>query len=227
MPALLTIAPTISLSGHGGAWLPRSRTLVVADVHIGYARAARRRGGYLPSAERASDAAQRALGAASDLGASSLVIAGDVRHSTRDADVAEHAEVLAFLQQLRSALDVTLVPGNHDRGAAARYGHEVYVAAEPLIVDDVAIMHAPPTSPPGQWTVCGHLHPSTVVRDETGAGARFPCALVGDHVVVLPAFSDWAGGVTASRLRRSLFPGVWAAYPIAGGEVFAMAPSNG
>jgi putative SbcD/Mre11-related phosphoesterase len=220
VPARLTVAPGIVISGQGGALLANERIFVIADVHVGYARAARRRGGYLPAVESARAAAARAIDAARELGAEHLVIAGDLRHSTRDADAGEHSEVSAFLERAAEALRVTLVPGNHDRGAASLYDHPVAVSPEPLLLGDVAVAHAPPTEPPERWTICGHLHPAVTVRDETGAGARFPCALVGERVVVLPAFGAWAGGLTGSRLRRTLFPGDWAAYPVAGGEVF-------
>lgn len=221
MPSLIDVAPGIALSGHAGAWLPDRRTLVVADVHVGYARAARRRGGWLPDVERGADAAARLLDAVRDLGVRRVVIAGDLRHSTRDVDDAELAEVADLIGRVRAACDVTVVPGNHDRRgdeAYARAGAEVVAA--PLDLGVAVVAHEPPAAPPGRWTVCGHLHPAVELRDETGAGARYPCALVGPNVVVLPAFGRWAGGVAGARLRRLLFEAEWRAHAITDGEVF-------
>src|SRR5688500_15005733 len=202
MPDTIEVAPGLALTGHGAAWLPDHATLIVADVHLGYARAARRRGGWLPPGEDAEASASRLLDAAGDVGATHVVVAGDLRHSTRDVDAGELAEVRRFLALVGAAARVTLLPGNHDRHAATLYAGLAALTAEPLALGAFDVAHEPPASEPSRWTICGHLHPSTEVRDATGAGARYPCALVGPHVVVLPAFSDWAGGVRAGRLRR-------------------------
>ena len=105
--------------------------------------------------------------------------------------------------------------GNHDRGGTI-VGRETEGS---LRIGDVDVVHVPPTATPARWTVCGHLHPRTTLRDETGASARFPCALVGDRVVVLPAFSLWAGGTSATRLLDVLPAGPWRAIPMSGGLV--------
>ena len=207
------IAPGLRLTGEGAAWLPDEAAAVIADVHIGYARAARRRGGYLPAVEGAAALAARVLALTGRLGARRLVIAGDLRHSTRDVDDAELAEVAAFLDRLAAAgLErVELVSGNHDRGAAGML---------PLVrVGGVDVVHEPPATTPTRWTVCGHLHPSTTVRDETGAGARYRCALAGPRTLVLPAFTEWAGGSRASRLVPRLPEGEWRRLVVAGGMV--------
>jgi hypothetical protein len=42
---------------------------------------------------------------------------------------------------------------------------------------------------------------------------------VGERTVVLPAWSDWAGGTEARRLLGDLAPGAWRVLPIAGGSI--------
>lgn len=209
----LAITPFLRVTAEGGAWLPDASALVVADVHVGYARAARRRGGWLPTdAESPARLAARLLEACSRVGASRLVVAGDLRHSTRDVDDAERAEVHDLLAMLRERLDgVDVVAGNHDRGESW---------ATSLLVGDVEVLHAPPDAAPPRWTICGHLHPRTTVRDETGASLRVPCALVGERVVVLPAFTEWAGGLAAGRARRAIGWGAWREVVCAGGRVW-------
>jgi metallophosphoesterase superfamily enzyme len=214
VPAWIEIAPGLRATGDGAAWLPDHAALVVADVHLGYARAARRRGGFLPGVETPDAVAERALAAARRVGATRLVLAGDLRHSTRDADEMERGEVAGFLARLRApgALErVDVVAGNHDRGDA-----------HPRLVPlgDVDVVHEPPAATPARWTVCGHLHPAATVSDATGAGARYPCFLAGPRVLVLPAFGAWAGGVRGRRLERALPAGGWRRLVIAGGEVF-------
>ena len=209
----LAIVDGLVLTADGGAWLPAESTLVVADIHVGYARAARRRGGWLPTdAESPARLAARLLAACTRVGATRLVIAGDLRHSTRDVDDAERAEVAGLLESLgRSLARIDVVAGNHDRGDAW---------ATALSLGDVDVLHEPPREAPARWTVCGHLHPRTTLRDETGASLRVPCALVGERVVVLPAFSEWAGGLAAGRARRAIGWGEWKEVVCAGGKVW-------
>lgn len=216
MPAWIEIAPGLRLTGDGAAWLPDHAALIVADLHLGYARAARRRGGFLPGVESPDAVADRVLAAARRVGATRVVVAGDLRHSTRDVDAGERAEVARLLERLRApgALErVDVVAGNHDRGDDLPRG---------ISLGAVDVVHEPPDSPPPRWTVCGHLHPSATIRDETGAGARYPCFLAGARLVVLPAFGAWAGGVRGARLARGVFAADWRRFPVAGGEVFAL-----
>ncbi len=212
MRAWLEVAPGVRLTGDGAAWLPEAGAVVIADVHVGYARAARRRGGWLPEAEPPERVAGRALAALDRCGATRLVVAGDLRHSTRDADAAELADVERFLGLAGERAEVLVVAGNHDRGSPA---------PRLVTLGEVDVTHEPPTAPPVRWTVCGHLHPVHTPRDETGAGARFRAALVGERVVVLPAFGAWAGGTEARRLIRALpgGPDAWRTLVVGDGVV--------
>ena len=218
MQRWIEIAPGLRLTGDGAAWLPDDGVLIVADVHVGYELAARRRGGYLPPVQRGAEAGARVVAMAREVGAARVVIAGDLRHSTRDVDEPERAELRAFAKAVEESthgLALDVVPGNHDRGGSM-VGREVHA---PLALSAADVTHEPPRTAPVRWTVCGHLHPRVTLRDETGASARYPCALVGERTLVLPAFSDWAGGTEARRLLRDLPSGRWRALPVSGGAV--------
>jgi metallophosphoesterase superfamily enzyme len=111
------VAPGLRLTGDGAAWIVVEEAVVIADLHVGYARSAPRRGGYLPNAEPPAVLATRVLAVAAKPGARRLVIAGDLQHSSRDVDDAERAEVEEFLDRLSPIDRVDLVAGHHDRGA--------------------------------------------------------------------------------------------------------------
>jgi putative SbcD/Mre11-related phosphoesterase len=211
----IEVGSGICVTGSGAAWLPAHGTVVVADVHVGYELAAQRRGGWLPPLASGAELGARLVALAAALGATRLVIAGDLRHSTRDVDAFERAELAALVTAVQAHVRLDLVLGNHDRGGAL-----VDVPAATLVqVGDVSIVHQPPAVTPAGWTIAGHLHPRITLRDETGAASRFPCALVGERTVVIPAFSEWAGGTEARRLLPALAPGRWRALPLTGGEI--------
>lgn len=215
MQRWLELAPGLRVTGDGAAWLPVARAIVVADVHVGYHLAAQRRGGYLPPVERGAVVGARLADMVRELSVTRVVIAGDLRHSTHDVDDFERGELAQFAAALPADVTLDVVVGNHDRGGSI-VGRSIQGS---LRLGDIDIFHAPPTTRPERWTVCGHLHPRVTVRDETGASARFPCALIGQDVVVLPAFSAWAGGTSAGRLLESLPSGEWRALPVSGGHI--------
>ncbi|MEO7454957.1 MAG: metallophosphoesterase, partial [Gemmatimonadaceae bacterium] len=183
-------------------------------VHLGYDLAARRRGGYLPGTTSGEAAGTRIVALAADYEADHVVVAGDLRHSTRDVDDAERAEVSQFARAIERECTLTIVRGNHDAGDAIAGLGETTVR-----IGDVDITHVPPAALPERPVICGHLHPRITVRDETGTGVRYPCVLEGARTVVLPAFSEWAGGVEAARLVRTLPHAEWRALPVHDGLI--------
>lgn len=215
MQPWLELAPGLRVTGDGAAWLPAARTVVVADVHVGYELAAQRRGGYLPPVARGGAVGARLATLATTLGAARLVVAGDLRHSTRDVDDLERAELADLAAAVCAHVALEVVLGNHDRGGAL-VGTTPHTS---LRVGDIDIVHESPRDVPPRWTICGHLHPRVTLRDETGASARYPCALVGERTLVLPAFSDWAGGTEARRLLASLPSCQWRVLPMSDGLV--------
>jgi metallophosphoesterase superfamily enzyme len=154
-------------------------------------------------------------GAAATCHADRIVIAGDLRHSTRDVDEHERQELAAIQATVAGRVSLELVRGNHD---APVVGVDVSMHAW-VMVGEVQVVHEPPATSPERWTICGHLHPRITLRDETGAGARYPCALIGDRIIVLPAFSTWAGGVEARALVRTLPRTLWRAFPMHDGAI--------
>lgn len=215
MNSWIEVAPGLRVTGAGAAWLPAAATMVIADVHVGYELAARRRGGWLPEIERGWALGCRIAELARTLEAARVVIAGDVRHSTHDADAIERAELADLATAVRASVVLEVVRGNHDRGGVLADD----AGSASVRLGEVEVVHHPPPTTPARWTICGHLHPRVTLRDETGASARYPCALVGERTIVLPAFSDWAGGTEARRLRSSLGPGAWRVLPMVGGLV--------
>lgn len=213
----LEVTPGLFVTGLGAAHLPAFQTAVIADIHLGYSRAARRRGGYLPAAESVDEVIDRVLDIVEKLHVTQLVVAGDIRHSTHDVDAGELTDVSRFIEQTSRAVTLTLAKGNHDRGSTA---------PRDLSFGEFIVQHEPPRSFPHHWTICGHLHPSAAVRDETGAEARYPCFLVGPRICVLPAFTNWAGGTRVSRLLPHLPAGEWQSIIAWEGLVYKMASED-
>ncbi len=173
-----------------------TRTVVVADLHLGYDRVRRRGGEALPTRTVAQELAPlRELMRREGL--RRLVIAGDLFEDGRYQREEMIEELHAWLAEAGGEL-AGVVPGNHDRGLAG--------ASLPLRPDGVElgawrVVHGDraPTEGP---TVQGHEHPYL----RLGGGAEGPCFLVAPGHLVLPAYSADAAGGNVLRQGR------WAKY---------------
>lgn len=221
------IAPDLCLDARRVLFLTDTRTLVIADLHLGYAWAHRHAGNLLPvtPGEEALGRMERLLEAYAPR---ELVLLGDIVH--RAVPVAELKAMLRdSLCPLGKRVQLRLVAGNHDRRLGkllAECGVETELVREvecgPHLLahgdeadaDRAAELRERARSRGGR-VIIGHEHPAVTVSDFVAMSAKCPCFLVGEAVLVLPAFSAWAAGSDARAGR-------WMS-PFAQGESFPLA----
>jgi DNA ligase-associated metallophosphoesterase len=208
----------IELRPELAALLPAHRTLLVADVHLGKARAFRQQGVPVPGGTTREtlarlDAVVRATGVRH------VVFLGDLLHSRHAQGSAALGE-FARWREAWGGLALTLVRGNHD----ARAGDPppalgITVVAEPLAVGALALCHRPDLEglspggfglghvpPAGQPArIAGHVHPCCSLHGRRDS-LRLPCFHFGARVAVLPAFGEFTG---MHSVRRAEGDRVW------------------
>ena len=166
-------------------------TAVIADLHLGYGEARRRRGEAVP--ERSVDSVLAPLEALiRNETVEGLVIAGDLMETGRSAPIIE-----ALLQWI-SAQPIELlgiVPGNHDRGIE-QCSDRLPIMAE-MRLGDWIVVHGDKALPLGR-VVQGHVHPC-LRHPRFGSQV---CYLVQEEHLVLPAFTQDAAGVNVLRQRE-------------------------
>jgi len=167
-------------------------TAVLADLHLGYDQARRRRGEAVPLFSL--DEVVATLGPLFARHAvRRLVIAGDlVEDGHGEAPVGE------FLDWLKgTGVELAgVVPGNHDRGLE-RDPSRLPLCPEGFQLGRWRVFHGDGKLPEGRL-VYGHFHPCLRWGKELAA----PCFLAGVRHLVLPAFSADAAGVSVLRERR-------------------------
>jgi DNA ligase-associated metallophosphoesterase len=189
----------VLLHPSGAACLTDTRTLLVADAHVGKAVSFRKLGVPVPSGTT-TETLERLSAAIADTGAQRIVFLGDFLHSARS-----HAgPTLAALERWRErhdSLPLTLVRGNHDDRAGdppASLGFSV--VDEPLLEGAFALCHHPrPVA--GHYVLAGHWHPCISVQGRGFDRLRLPCFWLGDDtgqlphnaVGILPAFGSFTG----------------------------------
>lgn len=196
---------TFVLDPEGAVVHPASGTAFVADLHLGKGTLFRRRGLALPEGDEARDL-ERLDGLVARHGVERLVILGDLVHAAGGV-VDDVVARFADWRGGRSGLRVTLVRGNHDRGAGRLpRAWDLDVVEAPLEGAGWTAHHEPPVvgdSDPERapWrlepppALAGHLHPVLRLRGVGGGGLRPRCFWWSRGVLIVPAFGSFTGGL--------------------------------
>ncbi len=192
--SLLPLLPGLQAHASGALWLPRSQTAIIADIHLGYSWAQRRRGELGPLADYRTR--EKLLKLRDDLLPQRMVFLGDVVHAPKSCSP-ERQYIEETLSALGTGAELIAVRGNHDRHFASEFGHLRFRSVESWTDGCLTAVHGDRFSfawPEGHTLILGHLHPSLAVRDAAGAGHKLPVFLVSANCLVLPAFSPFARG---------------------------------
>jgi DNA ligase-associated metallophosphoesterase len=189
----------------------RTGTLLVADTHFGKA-AAFRAGGYpVPGGTTAANLA-RLDGALRRTGARRIVFLGDFLHA-RQGRAPATMERLVDWRRERSAVEMILVRGNHDRGAGDPPRElQIRCVEAPLLEPPFVLVHHPTKSADG-YVLAGHVHPAVRLFGRGRQRERLPCFHFAAAGAVLPAFGDFTGVAEVSPAPGDRV------FVIAGGEV--------
>jgi DNA ligase-associated metallophosphoesterase len=187
------------------AMLPESRTLLVADLHLGKAATFRKAGLPVPEGAAQQDLA-RLLGLVEATGARRLVILGDLFHAASGCTTTVLDEFRMFREGI-AAIETVLVLGNHDRRVRLQASLGLDLVVPELVEGHVRFIHDPGDAvEPNERhesldrraadrrvTFCGHLHPRLAIRSPSGGRLTERCFVESDGCFVLPAFGSFTG----------------------------------
>lgn len=207
-PRLAEIGAGRFAHASGALWMPDVATLLIADVHLGYGWAMRRRHRLGPVSEGGLNAKLR--GVLEELQPRTVVLLGDIVHAPRPAPE-ERQLVEDALTYLGSQARLIVVPGNHDRHFTRDYASLSLEIVHAWEHDLVVAVHGDKPVPfeTDKHVLMGHIHPALPIVDSAGASIRVPAFLTSERLTILPAFSPFASGYCVGpRLNeplRSLF----------------------
>lgn len=203
----------IELWGTGAAYLPESRCLLVADLHLGKDRSFRRSGIPVPHGVTLSMLDQlRQLLTGSE--ARSLVFLGDLIHDPQSLDD-DLIRRFTTLRQLFPQIRFQLVRGNHDRWCAKFPDAWELEESDSLVVDGVRLVHDLDREPTDQPVVGGHRHPVCLVGTRADR-CRLRCFVADSRRLILPAFGAFKGGCLETMREWKLM------FPIHAGQIWRM-----
>lgn len=192
---------------------PSDASLLVADLHWGKSETFQMSGFAVPSGVLDSDLA-RLTEALAATNAKRLIVLGDLIHAPKGL-TPELVERLSEWRHRHDSLMIDLVRGNHDRVRKLPPPWRIEIHDAP-IRDDAGFCFAhetpePLDSTPSEFAWTGHSHPIVRLRGG-GDTLRLPCFAIGPSSAVLPAFSEFTGGMEVDRRRHRI-------YAIAEGQV--------
>ena len=150
----------------------KTRTLVIADLHIGWEMALQKKGIHVPS--QTPKLVQKLTALLSTYKPDELVILGDVKYTVVTTDMGEWLDIPDFFNELRNHIqDISVIRGNHDANIEPLLPENIkLLAATGTTVGDVGLFHGHKWPSPAllkcRTLIMGHLHPVVVFRDPAG-----------------------------------------------------------
>ena len=148
------------------------RTIVVADLHIGWEMALSDQGIHVPT--QTPKLLKKLLDLLFTYNPQRLLILGDVKHTVATAEKAEWRDVPDFFTELRKHVrEIMILRGNHDGNLQPLLPEHVEtLPATGLTLNDVGFFHGHQWPSPSllkcKTLVMGHVHPVIAFRDPTG-----------------------------------------------------------
>jgi DNA ligase-associated metallophosphoesterase len=190
--ALRVAGEEILLLPERALFWPRTATLVVADLHWGKAATFRAAGIPIPMGTTSDDLA-RLDTALLRTCARRLVVLGDLFHARAGRIATRTLADLRVWREARSALEMLLVRGNHDRHAGdPPEDLRINCVNAPAFVPPFVLRHEP-SATEGAYTLAGHIHPGIVLAGPGLQRERLPCFWLSSRTAVLPAFGSFTG----------------------------------
>jgi DNA ligase-associated metallophosphoesterase len=193
--------PEIELAGETVRLLPEcalywasSKTVIIADLHLGKSSSMRAESIPIPEGTTNEDLC-RLDSLLTRTGARRLLILGDVVHA-RLGLTGELRQRLEIWRSSWRQVSVLVVRGNHDKHAG-ELPKKLAVCYQdaPLYEVPFAFSHYPGRFE-NFYNLAGHVHPAVKLAGAGGQSERLPCFLFGERSGVIPAFGTLTGNLT-------------------------------
>lgn len=178
---------------------PKSKTIILSDLHLGKAAYFRKNGIALPIQLSQKDLNRLDI-LLNYYPTEKVIIVGDLIHAGTNTEV----ELFKDLTAKHSDKEFILIKGNHDRFSEKNLKligiNQVY---DELFLNEIHFIHQPQNFI--QNTISGHIHPGVSLEFATKNRVRFPCYAVTQNEIILPAFSLFTGMDTVSLPKDGKF----------------------
>jgi len=148
------------------------RTLVVADLHIGWERLLSQRGVHVPS--QTPKIKNTLLRLIKECKPTQVIFLGDIKDAIAKVEMEEWKDIPEFFEEIQKEVsDLQVVLGNHDGNLEPLLPETVkIIPASGASFGDVGLFHGHAWPTPEllecRSLISGHVHPTVVIRDPMG-----------------------------------------------------------
>ncbi|MGB9713927.1 MAG: metallophosphoesterase [Candidatus Bathyarchaeales archaeon] len=149
-----------------------SRTLVIADLHIGWEIALSEKGIHVPTqTPRLLNRLKKIISACKP---DCLLILGDVKHTVAKAEISEWQDVPEFFNELKKQVkEIQIICGNHDGNLEPLLPENIKILPTTgTVINKIGLFHGHRWPSPMllkcKILVMGHVHPVVSFRDPAG-----------------------------------------------------------
>jgi len=150
----------------------KTRTIVIADLHIGWEMALSEKGIHVPT--QTPKLLQKLKNIISTYKPEKLLVLGDVKHTIASAEIGEWHDIPEFFNEIKKQIPEILVTrGNHDGNLEPLLPENIKILpATGIIMNDVGFFHGHQWPSPAllkcKTLVMAHVHPVVAFRDPAG-----------------------------------------------------------
>jgi putative SbcD/Mre11-related phosphoesterase len=150
----------------------KTKTLVIADPHLGWETALQAKGIHVPS--QTPKLLKKLTALLSRYKPDALLILGDVKYTVVMTESGEWHDIPDFFTELKSRIsNIAIVRGNHDANLEPLLPESIkLLPATGTIIGEIGLFHGHKWPSPAllkcRTLIMGHLHPVVVFRDPTG-----------------------------------------------------------
>ncbi len=186
-------------------YLKKHKTLVLADLHIGFEEALAKQGVLVPRFQY-KDIIDRLEQIFAKVKPKTVILNGDLKHEFGGISRQEWKETMRLFDYLsRKCEQIIVIKGNHDPNIEPITRKKAINVVDELLLDNIVITHgdAAPKSK-AKVIIMGHEHPAVSLRDK-GRVEKFKCFLKGTYkkstLIVQPSFNVCVEGTDVTKER--------------------------
>ena len=150
----------------------KTRTMVIADLHIGWEMALVEKGIHVPT--QTPKLLKKLVALTTTYKPQNLLILGDVKHTVAKAGIGEWHDIPDFFNELKKQVqEISVIRGNHDGSLEPLLPETVKIQpATGITMGEIGFFHGhqwpSPTLLGCKTLVMGHVHPVVAFRDPAG-----------------------------------------------------------
>ena len=174
--------------------------LVLSDLHLGKTAHFRKNGIPLPDNLIQEDL-KRLSQLVIHFKATKLLIVGDLIHAGKNSEFELFKEFKSEFENL----EILLIKGNHDRISENHLKELGITEIHTVYKKNNLLFSHENIDSSEEFVISGHLHPGISINTPTKRNMRFPCYILTDNTLILPAFSSFTGLDTKNHPKNSKY----------------------